>query len=146
MSAAVLSERADFGSVGEMADTMRRKRVLVVDDDDDLRDLLALIVTRAGFDAETAWDGKQAVEMIEARPPDLVVLDLMLPRYGGFEILKRLQQGPLSALPIVVVTGRYNDAATAGLVRSESNVVALCPKPIDTQALTEILQARLVDH
>ena len=146
MSAATLSDRTDFGSVGVMAEPKRRKRVLVVDDDDDLRELLALIVTRAGFDAETAWDGKQAVEMIEARPPDLVVLDLMLPRYGGFEILRRLQQGPLSTLPIVVVTGRYNDPATAGLVRAESNVVALLPKPIDTDGLTALLQERLVDH
>lgn len=146
MTASCLSERGVFGSVGRMAEAKRLKRVLVVDDDDDLRELLSMVVVRAGFDAETAWDGKQAVEMIEARPPDLVILDLMLPRYGGFEILRRLQQGPLSTLPIVVVTGRYNDPATASLVRSESNVVALLPKPVDTQGLTDLLQARLVDH
>lgn len=146
MSTTCLSERGVFGSVGMMAEAKRRKRVLVVDDDDDLRELLSMVVTRAGYDAETAWDGKQAVEMIESRPPDLVILDLMLPRYGGFEILRRLQQGPLSTLPIVVVTGRYNDPATASLVRSESNVVALLPKPVDTQGLTDLLHARLVDH
>ncbi|TBR20539.1 response regulator [bacterium] len=146
MSTACLSEGGVFDSVRAMASEKRRKRVLVVDDDDDLRELLSLIVTRAGFDAETAWDGKQAVEQIEARPPDLVILDLMLPRYGGFEILRRLQQGPLAALPIVVVTGRYNDPATAGLVRAESNVVALLAKPVDTAGLTELLQSRLVDH
>lgn len=146
MSTACLSEDRVFGSVGEMAEPKPRKRVLVVDDDDDLRDLLALIVTREGFDAETAWDGKQAVEMIESRPPDLVILDLMLPRYGGFEILRRLQQGPLSTLPIVVVTGRYSDPATAGLVRAESNVIELLPKPVDTEALGALLRSRLVDH
>ena len=146
MSASCLSERAVFGSVPGMVDVKRRKRVLVVDDDDDLRELLSMIVARAGFEAEAAWDGKQAVEMIEARPPDLVILDLMLPRYGGFEILRRLQQGPLSALPIVVVTGRYNDVATASLVRAESNVVALLPKPVDTQGLIDLLQSRLIDH
>lgn len=146
MTTAILSADRVFGSVGRMAEPKPRKRVLVVDDDDDLRELLSMVVTRAGYDAETAWDGKQAVEMIEARPPDLVILDLMLPRYGGFEILRRLQQGPLSTLPIVVVTGRYNDPATASLVRAESNVVALLPKPVDTQGLTDLLQARLVDH
>lgn len=146
MSTACLSTDGVFGSVGAMLEPKPRKRVLVVDDDDDLRDLLALIVTREGFDAETAWDGKQAVEMIESRPPDLVILDLMLPRYGGFEILRRLQQGPLSTLPIVVVTGRYNDPATAGLVRAESNVIELLPKPVDTEALGALLRSRLVDH
>ena len=146
MNAGCLSADGVFGSVRAMSGSKPRKRVLVVDDDDDLRELVSLIVTRAGFEAETAWDGKQAVEMIEARPPDLVILDLMLPRYGGFEILRRLQQGPLSTLPIVVVTGRYNDPATAALVRAESNVVALLPKPVDTQGLTDLLQTRLVDH
>jgi two-component system response regulator VicR len=146
MSTVILSDGGDFGSVAVMDEPKRRKRVLVVDDDDDLRDLLALIVTREGFDAETAWDGKQAVEMIESRPPDLVILDLMLPRYGGFEILRRLQQGPLSTLPIVVVTGRYNDPATAGLVRAESNVIELLPKPVDTEVLGALLRSRLVDH
>ena len=146
MSVSCLSREGVFGSVGGMAEPKPRKRVLVVDDDDDLRELLAIVVTRAGFDVETAWDGRQAVEMIEARPPDLVILDLMLPRYGGFEILRRLQQGPLSTLPIVVVTGRYSDPATVALVRAESNVVELLPKPVNTEGLAELLRARLVDH
>lgn len=146
MSTACLSEDGVFDSVGTMAEGKPPKRVLVVDDDDDLRELLKLVVEREGFVAEAAWDGRQAVEQIEARPPDLVILDLMLPRYGGFEILRRLQQGPLSTLPIVVVTGRYNDPATAALVRAESNVVALLPKPVDTAGLGALLRERLVDH
>lgn len=146
MSAASLTDRAGFSSVWAVADEKPLKRVVVVDDDDDLRELLSLIVTREGFQAEPAWDGRQAIELIEARPPDLVILDLMLPRYGGYEILKRLQKGPLRALPVIVVTGRYNDPVTADLVRSESNVVALMPKPIVTEALAELLRERLVDH
>ena len=119
------------------------KRVLVVDDDDDLRELLALIVQRAGFLAETAWDGLQAVEGIEKDPPDLIIMDLMLPRYGGFEILRRLQRGPLARLPVIVVTGRYNDPAMAALIRAESNVAEFLSKPVNTETLAAALRRLL---
>ena len=91
---------------------MPLKRVLVVDDDDETRDLLALVVTREGFSAETAWDGRQGLDAVEAAPPDLVILDMMLPGCGGLEVLHALRGGKHRALPVIVVTGRCDDAAT----------------------------------
>jgi DNA-binding response OmpR family regulator len=54
----------------------------------------------------------------------------MLPRHGGFELLRELQDGDLSGTPIIVVTGRYTDRQTVELIRQESNVVELMEKPI----------------
>ncbi len=125
---------------------MPKYSVLVIDDEKDILKLLQYNLEKEGYRFLSARTGEEGVEAARLKKPDLVVLDLMLPRYGGFEILRRLQQGPLAALPIVVVTGRYNDPATAGLVRAESNVVALLPKPINTDGLTALLQERLVDH
>ncbi|MBI3298475.1 MAG: response regulator [Elusimicrobia bacterium] len=122
---------------------MAQKRVLVIDDDDDIRDLLALIVSREGFAAETAWDGQQGLEAIQKAPPDLVIMDLMLPRYGGFELLRKLQEDGLASLPVIVITGRYNDPATMDMIRKESNVADFMAKPVDTALLGKTLKKLL---
>lgn len=119
------------------------KRVLVIDDDEDIRDLLVMIVERAGFAAESAWDGQKGLEAITASPPDLVIMDLMLPRYGGFELLRKLQGGPQASIPIIVVTGRYTDPSMTALIRAESNVADFMPKPVNTEALTAALRRLL---
>lgn len=112
------------------------KRVLVVDDDDDLRDLMKLILSQEGFQVECAVDGKEALDAVERSKPDLIVLDLMLPRYGGYEVLRRLQEGEAARIPIFVVTGRYKDLNTANMIREESNVVEFLEKPVPQATLT----------
>src|SRR5208282_5054461 len=96
------------------------KLVLVVDDDDGVRELLTFLLRKQGHRVETAADGEDAARKSESLRPDLIVLDLMLPRYGGFEVLRRLQAGRLSRVPIIIVTGRYTDRSTSELIREES--------------------------
>lgn len=116
------------------------KLVLVVDDDDSVREMLEFIVKKEGFRVETAVDGEDGIQKAEKLSPDLIVLDLMLPRYGGFELLRRLQGGEHRGIPIVVVTGRYTDRATADLIRQESNVVEFLEKPVKAATLAAVLQ------
>ncbi|MDE2490510.1 MAG: response regulator [Elusimicrobia bacterium] len=116
------------------------KLVLVVDDDDGIRELLAILIKKEGYRVETAVDGEDGLQKAEALHPDLMVLDLMLPRYGGFEVLRRLQGGDLARLPIIVVTGRYTDPSTSDLIRQESNVVDLLEKPVKTTRFLLALQ------
>ncbi len=104
--------------------------VLVVDDDDGIRELLSLLITKEGFRAESAVDGEDARRKALALKPSLIVLDLMLPRYGGFELLRQLQGTELSGVPIIVVTGRYTDRSTSDMIRQESNVAELLEKPV----------------
>lgn len=116
------------------------KLVLVVDDDDSVREMLEFIVKKEGFRVETAADGEEGVSKAEKLRPDLIILDLMLPRYGGFELLRQLQAGEHKSIPIVVVTGRYTDRSTADLIRQESNVVEFLEKPVRPAVLGAALQ------
>lgn len=114
--------------------------VLVVDDDEGIRDLLSMLIKKEGWRVETAEDGEEGERKALALKPDLIVLDLMLPRYGGFELLKQLQRTELSRTPIVIVTGRYTDRSTAEMIRQESNVVELLEKPVKATRFIPALQ------
>jgi DNA-binding response OmpR family regulator len=109
------------------------KLIVVVDDDQSIRDLIEMLVKAEGFRCETAGDGEVGIKLIQDKIPDLVLLDLMLPRYGGFEILRQLQTGDTARVPIVIVTGRYSDRTTVDMIKQESNVVDFVEKPINTK-------------
>ena len=119
------------------------KLVLVIDDDDGVRELLLFLVRKEGFRAEGAFDGEDGYRKAESLKPDLIVLDLMLPRYGGFELLRQLQSTELAKVPIIVITGRYTDRATADMIRQESNVVDFLEKPVKQNILSATLRRLL---
>jgi DNA-binding response OmpR family regulator len=81
--------------------------VLLVDDDTDLLDVTAYALRRAGYRIVTAADGPQAVDRHRAERPDLVLLDVGLPRVNGFEVCRRIRQG--AATPVVMLTARNDD-------------------------------------
>ena len=114
--------------------------VLVVDDDEGVRELLSMLIKKEGWNVETAEDGLEGERKALALKPDAIVLDLMLPRYGGFELLKQLQSTELSKVPIIVVTGRYTDPSTTDMIRQESNVVELLEKPVKAMRFILALQ------
>jgi DNA-binding response OmpR family regulator len=80
-----------------------RPLVLVVDDDVTVRDVVTRYLDRAGYRVEVAGDGEQALRAVVARVPDVVVLDLMLPRLGGLEVCRRLRRDAIG-VPIVMLT------------------------------------------
>lgn len=121
--------------LGDPAD----KVVLVVDDDESIRAVMDHILKKEGFKVEMAEDGDVALRKINAVRPSLILLDLMLPRYGGFEILRQLQSGECAMTPIVVVTGRYTDRSTSEMIRQESNVVGFMEKPVQPAVLAATL-------
>lgn len=121
----------------------KAKLVLIIDDDDGVRDLLTFMVKKEGFRAEIAVDGEDGVQKAERLRPDLILLDLMMPRYGGFEVLRQLQGSELSRIPIVIVTGRYTDRSTADMIRQESNVVDFLEKPLKPAILAATLSRLL---
>ena len=94
------------------APAMRRLRVLVVDDDDDIRQVVAFTLKTLAVpvDVVQAMDGQEAVEMAEAHPPDLVVLDIMMPRLDGFETCTKLRQSVRTAfVPILMLTASADE-------------------------------------
>lgn len=81
-------------------------RILIVEDEPIVADLLQEYVTELGFIAETVSDGKQAVDRASVAPPDLIIMDLMLPQLNGGEAAQLLRQDPATAaIPIVAITG-----------------------------------------
>jgi CheY-like chemotaxis protein len=65
------------------------KKVLIVEDDETLREIYALKLEMAGFEVETAGDGLEALEQIRVEAPDLIILDMMMPRLDGLQFLRR---------------------------------------------------------
>lgn len=85
----------------------RKKRILVVDDERDLVDLISMNLQRHGYDVLTANDGKMGLELARKQGPDLILLDLMMPGLNGQEVATRLKGDPQTAtLPILMLTAR----------------------------------------
>src|SRR5688572_17217900 len=83
------------------------ERVLIVDDDPDIVRLVTYNLTQAGFEAIVATTGRKAIELVQQKAPDLVILDLMLPDVDGIEVCRTLrQQRPFRKLPIIMLTAR----------------------------------------
>jgi len=83
------------------------KRILVADDDPDLRDILRSVLEPAGFAVTEAEDGARALDAIHQRPPDLLILDYMMPQVTGPEVCRQLKQDMLLRhVPIIMLTGK----------------------------------------
>jgi len=86
------------------------KRVLAVDDDPLVTKLVRINLELSGYRVEEAWDGETALRVLREDPPDLLVLDLMMPRTDGWEILREIRQSEeLRELPVVVLSARVHD-------------------------------------
>ena len=82
-------------------------RILVVDDEPDLLELVEFTLTQAGYQVETAQTGSDALEMLRVRPPDLLLLDLMLPDLSGIEICKLVRGDAATVdLPVIMLTAK----------------------------------------
>ena len=119
------------------------KLILIVEDDDSVWDLLYYIVRREGFRTEKASDGKEALDKARLLHPSLILLDLMLPKCGGFEIARELQEGDTSNIPIVILTSRSLDRSTSEMLRREPNIKDFQEKPIKPQVLAALLHTLL---
>jgi two-component system alkaline phosphatase synthesis response regulator PhoP len=90
---------------------MAKTTVLVVDDEEDIRELVALNLNREGFKVIGADSGEQALKRARFDPPDLIVLDLMLPGMDGLEVCRKIKADPKTRqIPIVMLTAKSEDA------------------------------------
>lgn len=86
------------------------KRILVVDDEPDVRDFLSTCLEDAGFRVDTAFDGKDALEKIKKDVPDLITLDMIMPRMSGLALMKELRSNDSwKEIPVVVITAHAKD-------------------------------------
>ncbi len=119
------------------------KLILLVDDDASILELLETMIKKEGFRTEIAADGREALQKVEAHPPDLVMLDYMMPGSGGLEVLKELQAGDAKSIPVIVMSGRRMDSQMTDMIRQESNVKGFMQKPIKRTTLASVLHRTL---
>lgn len=87
-----------------------KKKILIIDDDHNICQLLDLRLKRCGFDTDVTFDGKSGLDKILSNPPDLVILDLKLPALPGEEICRRVRKNETTQkLPIIMLTGKSDD-------------------------------------
>ena len=114
-------------------------RVLVIEDDPEINQLLCAYAQIAGFDADGAISGLDALAVAAAHVPDLVLLDLMLPDVDGLEVYRRLRAVPATAgVPVIVLTAR-----TAESTRDEAKRLGVADylnKPFDPDRLMDVMR------
>jgi putative two-component system response regulator len=125
-------------------------RILVVDDDARVRDILTRFLEREGYAAIPAATGEEALELVRGQPPDLVLLDIQLPRMDGYEVCRLLKENPATALiPITILTGMQDaEARTRGIEAGADDFIT---KPFEYGLLrarirTQLRVKRLTDQ
>ena len=87
----------------------RKHKILIVDDEEDIIRILEKRLSVAGYEVSSALDGSQLIKKIKAINPDLVILDVMLPEIGGFQIKKQLNENPeTSHIPVIFLTAKQS--------------------------------------
>ena len=119
----------------------RRQRVLIADDDASIRRMLALSLRKEGYQTAEACDGSEALEAMRAGEVDLVLLDLMMPKVTGWDVLTERAAAPeLRKIPVIVITAARGD----GVAQIPTDAIcALLLKPFELGALQALVKSCL---
>jgi CheY-like chemotaxis protein len=126
---------------------MSAKYVLIVDDDPDLVETVSMILESKGYEVGKAYDGIEGEEAIKQRRPDVLVLDVMMPRKNGYQLCKELKADPATkAIPVVLLTAVGEAVPTTTYSHAEGMSVEaedFIPKPVDAATLVEAVERLL---
>ena len=128
-----------FARRAVLGKTIDVRMILVIDDDQRLRDLVAEYLSTRGFAVQTAADGEAGLAALASRAPDLIVLDVMMPGRDGFEIVREIRKD--SRVPIIMLTARGDE--TDRIVGLELGADDYLPKPFNPRELLARIQAVL---
>jgi DNA-binding response OmpR family regulator len=107
-------------------------QILVIDDDEDIRDVLTLVLSEAGYEVTTAVDGVDGLAHLRTTPPAVALVDLMLPRLDGEGLIRALQADPaLAGVPVIIISGHLGAREKA----RELGVFSCLVKPIELDEL-----------
>ena len=120
------------------------KKILIADDEQNIVISLEFLMKREGFEVLIANDGEEAIRRIRADQPDLVLLDVMMPKKSGFEVCQEIKADPaLAAVRILMLTAKGRDTEVAkGLALGAD---AYMTKPFSTKELVEKVRSMLGD-
>lgn len=121
---------------------MKTKRVLVVDDDEDILDVIRIILEDEGYEVTTLNNGNDVSKNVAASKPDLILLDVMLGGMDGREICKDLKSNSMFQLiPIVMISASHN---LQDQLQQPKSANAFIPKPFDIDNLINVVNAQLI--
>jgi two-component system alkaline phosphatase synthesis response regulator PhoP len=124
------------------ASTRVKKRVLVADDDSGILETIRTALVGRGYDVVVAHDGSEALMRAERDAPDLIVLDMVMPRRSGLSVIDRLHSNKSrKATPIIVVSGQNDERQTTFM--NERGVVDYLQKPFEIEQLLQRIDAML---
>jgi len=116
---------------------MKNLKILLVDDEEEFVTTLAERLELRGLQARTALNGEDALHMIEAETPQIVILDIMMPGIGGFEVLRRIKaQHP--QIPVILLTGR--GSTKEGIKGMQLGAFDYLMKPLNIEELIKKMQ------
>jgi CheY-like chemotaxis protein len=118
-------------------DGLAKLRILVVEDDDDMRESLGRILGRAGYQVQLVRDGSEAITVLQTQPFHLVLTDLVMPRMGGLELLREIRRRERD-LPVVFLTAFGKPAAYAEAM--DLGAVGFITKPFHANSLLAVIQ------
>jgi DNA-binding response OmpR family regulator len=122
---------------------MKNLKILLVDDEEEFVTTLAERLELRGLQARAALNGEAALQMIEADTPEIVILDVMMPGIGGFEVLRRIKaQHP--QLPVILLTGRGSEKE--GVKGMQLGAFDYLMKPLNIEELIKKMQEALESH
>ena len=122
---------------------MSKPYILVVDDDPDLVETVAMMLESKGCEVGMAYDGIEGEESIKQRRPDLVILDIMMPRKDGYVLCAEMKANPETKdIPVVLLTAVGEAVPTTKYTHADGMATEAddyIPKPIDTEGLWEVV-------
>jgi DNA-binding response OmpR family regulator len=123
---------------------MGKKYILVVDDDPDLVETVGMMLESKGYEVGKAYDGIEGEETIKKRRPDLLVLDVMMPRKNGYVLCAELKKSKLTRdIPIILLTAVGEAVPTTSYSHADGRATEAddyIPKPVDTESLVESIE------
>lgn len=123
---------------GKRISDVDRKRVLVIDDDMPLRGMLAAALRQHGFQVLLAGDGEEGHRALKIHDPNVILLDLAMPKVNGWDFLQRLQEtGYIGRVPIIVLSAHLHVDPQAVL---QMGVSAILPKPFNLPELIDLIE------
>ena len=128
-----------------------QKKILVVDDDPDILDVVTMILESRGYEVVTARDGIEALANLKAEKPDLMILDLLMPKMDGFAVCKELQDPRWSKyrdIPILILTSVREEASRRRYELETGQKLSVdyyIEKPVSPEVLIDTVE-KLIEH
>jgi CheY-like chemotaxis protein len=124
---------------------MSKKYVLIVDDDPDLVETVCMMLEDKGYEVGKAYDGVEGEEAIKERHPDLLVLDVMMPRKDGYELCSELKADSATRdIPVILLTAVGEAVPTTSYTHAQgmaTEAEEYIPKPVDSKTLVEAVES-----